>query len=302
MLSSPRPTELGFTLIELVVGMILAVLVLGAAMLAMTSMFGGASEQSVDRTAAAKAADVLEQFQRDVTAAESPERLNEPMVRDEMRAIVLWGVSKGAGGTVSAITASNPCNTPSERAKDYCRFQDVTVARADQIWFRADVDTTHNGHECVSWVITGGGLTRTVSSDHLRCYLGDRGGSTLSSEQLLQAPASAAVGNFQGRSASFGFLTRYNANSDGPAKYNTIVDATDCSSQMRYTGADDLTVNLNGMERGFITNVTLDLSAWATGGESTGTAASSARQKLTSSATIASRSNDDYAYATGCAQ
>ena len=44
--------EAGFTLIELVVGMILTVLVLGAVMLAMTSMFKGVSESSVDRKAA----------------------------------------------------------------------------------------------------------------------------------------------------------------------------------------------------------------------------------------------------------
>jgi type II secretory pathway pseudopilin PulG len=300
VLTRPHPErEAAFTMIELIVGMILAAIVLGAAVVALTSMFSGASERSVDRKAAARAADVLERFERDMRSAESPERLNSPVVRDEMRAIVLWGVSKGTNGTVSAITPGNPCTTPSERSKDYCEFQDITVSNSNAVYFRADVDAGVTGHECVIWrVAADRSLWRTVRRDHRRCYTNDLG-SVLSDERVLQAPpAGGPLGNSQGRSASFGYLIRYNPASDGPGQYNTIVDPTNCVSQSFYP----LATNLVDMRRGFITNVTLDLSAWTTGGEATGTAASSARQRLTTSATIASRSNDDYAYATGCGQ
>lgn len=298
--------ESGFTLIELVVGMILAALVLGAVMLAMTSMFKGASESSVDRKAAARASDVLERFERDVRSAESPERLNSPVIRDEMRAIALWGISKGSNGTVSSITWNNPCATGSERAKDYCLFQDVTVSRADQLWFRADVDATNAGYECVAWIIQpNGALRRIVRSDHRRCYTNDFG-PALTDDTMLEAPAIGTVGNTQGRSASFGFLVRFNrqnlpqASYNGPSRYNNPnLDPANCQTFTYFP----LTTNLNDMRRGFITNVTLDLSAWTTGGDATGTGAkSSARQRLTSSATIASRATDDFAYATGCGQ
>lgn len=291
--------ESAFTLIELVVAMILSALVLGAVMLALTSMFTGASDRSVDRKATARAADVLERFERDMRSAESPERLNAPIIRDEMRAISLWGVSKGPTGGVSAITPGNPCATSSERAKDYCVFQDITMSHANSVWFRADVDATNDGHECVSWSVNGdGSLQRTVTANHLLCYSPGGRGAMLSDETVLAAPATGSLGNAQGRSASFGFLTRYNPVSDGPGKYNSIVDPGDCQS-FTYP----LTVNLNDMRRGFITNVTLDLSAWTTGGDAGGTTQnSSARQRLTTSATITSRANDDFAYATGCGQ
>jgi type II secretory pathway component PulJ len=292
-------SESGFTLIELLVGMLLAVLVLGAAMLALTSMFTGATERSVDRKAMSRAADALERFERDMRGAESPERLNTPVVRDEMRAIVLWGVSKHPSGGVASIGPANPCPAGGiARDLDYCRFQDVTVSHANQVYFRADVDAANPGHECVSWRVQGGALWRRVTRDHTRCWT-DSTGAELSNEEVLPAPASGTVGNAQGRSASFGYLVRFNPASDGPGQYNTIVDPQDCRSYSYFP----LTTNLNDMRRGFITNVTLDLSAWTTGGDATGTGSkNSARQRLISSATITSRANDDFAYATGCGQ
>jgi type II secretory pathway pseudopilin PulG len=306
VLTSPirSDRESAFTLIELVVGMILAVLVLGAVMLAMTSMFSGASDRSVDRKAAARAADVLERFERDARSAESPERLNAPIIRDEMRAIALWGVSKSPTGSVSGIAWNNPCPAGPARAKDYCVFQDITVSNANEIWFRADVDANNPGHECVTWSIQSGALWRQVRSNHLRCYPDDFGG-TLSNEKVLDAPAVGSLGNAQNRSASFGFLVRFNrqgmpqASYNGPSKYNTQIDPADCETFTYFP----LTSNLTDMRRGFITNITLDLSAWTTGGDVSGTTSkNSARQRLTTSATITSRANDDFAYATGCGQ
>ncbi|MCW2922444.1 MAG: hypothetical protein JWL76_2318 [Thermoleophilia bacterium] len=298
--------EYGFTLIELVVAMILAAIVLGTVMLALTGMFSGAADRSVDRKATARAADVLERFERDVRSAESPERLNAPIIRDEMRAISLWGVSKSPSGMVSGIAWNNPCPAGPARAKDYCVFQDITVSNANQLWFRADVDATNNGHECVSWAINpDGSLQRTVTVNHLACYLGSARGATLSNETVLSPPATATLGNSQGRSASFGFLVRFNrqgmpqASYNGPSKYNTMIDPANCQTFTYFP----LTTNLTDMRRGFITNVTLDLSAWTTGGDAAGTTQkNSARQRLTTSATITSRANDDFAYATGCGQ
>ncbi len=281
-------------MIELVVGMLLATIVVAAAMYALTMMFGGASEQAVDRKATARAADVMDRFQRDVAGAESPDRLNAPITRDEMRAIVLWGISKGTNGTVSAITASNPCATASERQKDYCVYSDLTVATATQLWFRSDVDATNAGHECVSWTVEpNGGLRRQVTADHRLCWPTSGRGAVLSNEVVLQPPVAAAA-NAQGRSVTFSYLARYNPASSGPARYNSIVDPTDCASQV--------VPNATGLVRGFVTNATIDLASWATGGNATGQQATGAQQRLTSSATISARANDDFAYATGCGQ
>lgn len=302
MLTSPTRTshETAFTLIELVVGMILAVLVLSTVMLAITSMFAGASDRSVDRKSTARAADVLERFERDMRSAESPERLNAPIIRDEMRAITLWGMSKNPAGAVGPINAASPCGSAGDRLREYCIFQDVTVTHANQVWVRADVDAANNGHECVSWSINpDGSLQRTVTSNHLSCYTTSRTGAVLSNERVLPAPATGTLGNAQGRSASFGFLARYNPTSVGPGNYNDQIDPDDCQSVTFFP----LTTNLNNMTRGFVTNITLDLSAWTTGGDAAGTTSkSSSRQRLTTSATITSRANDDFAYATGCGQ
>lgn len=281
-------------MIELLIGMVLVALVMGAVFLALSSMLGGASEASVDRRAMADAADTLEQFDRDVRGAVSDARLDTPMTRDEIRAMILWGQSKNPAGAIKQMP-SNACASAAQHTWGYCRSEDITVANGNELWIRTEADASSSGSECVIWHLSGGALYRTVRANGLRCHPGDVG-ATLSTRRLLQKPGSGTLGNSSGRSASFGYLVRFNAPAFA-SSVNSIVNPATCSTTVYQVNS-----NVPSRRRMFITNVTLDLAAWTTGGGSTSTGASAARSRLTSSATITSRGNDDYAYATGCGQ
>jgi prepilin-type N-terminal cleavage/methylation domain-containing protein len=292
---SPRdltPAERGFTMVELVIALVLAGVVLGVAVFGITSLLGSSSKGQVDRRNAADIADALERFERDMRAAES-DRVDGTMIRDELRASVLWGRTRTSSGSVTTIKGATVCDTPSEQSTQYCLDEDITIAQPGEVWFRADVDATNNGRECVSWRVIAGELWRRVTANAATCRTGAVG-ATLSNERVLSAPPSGA-GNIAGTSASFVFLTRYNPVAFA-APINSIVDVDQCQSFTYPPGT-----TLTNRRRGYITNVTLDLAAWTTGGNAAN-ADTAARSRLTTSATIMSRATDDYNYATGCAQ
>jgi type II secretory pathway pseudopilin PulG len=293
-LDTPR-REGAFTMVELVVGMLLVAVVAAAIVMGAASLFRGSSEARADRSSQRAEAEAFERFERDVRGAVSQDRIDSTLTRDEQRASVLWGRTRDGGGAVRSVSKSgDSCSSASRQSWQYCADEDVTVATANALWIRSDVDAQAVGTECVAWDITGNALRRRVFRNGLHCRSGDVG-TLLSSQTMLQAPPNATLGAGTAASARFSYMLRHNP--AGMATPNANVDPADCTTTNVAPGSAPAQ-----RYRVFVTNVTLDLASWATNGGATAKQAAGSRVRAATSASIASRSNDDYAFATGCSQ
>lgn len=159
-------SEVGFTLVELIVGMVLSMIVLALILGLVTDLFGS-SERSGTKARAQKAAvDAVEQLTTDLRATRAPER--EPRFvgsPDNLRAMMLGG--------------DNPTGV---------LIHDITAADAASLTFYAEVDPNSANSECVTWAGTAtGALHRTVRAFTRGCG----GGATLMQTEVMPTPETA---------------------------------------------------------------------------------------------------------------
>lgn len=287
----------GFTLVELVVVMAIATVVFGLTGGIVMSMVGSSSQSNTTRESARRATTVLERFEQDVRFAQSPDVVERPRAGDDLRNMLLWGVSRTPAG---AITTTKPdeCNTSVTTAlRDFCSYEDLTVATSKSLWMRSDVRSStaaDNGTECVRWELRSGALWRTVYREgpapDCRLIGGvAHTGTRVEDVRMLDAPP-GQLGRGDGDAGAFGYMVVYNPVAASRPS-GTIVTPAGCDTMQPAIGAP-----LVGVQRTFVATVTLDLSSVVVGAQQT-----AARNRYAVSASILGRATDDYARAAGCA-
>lgn len=252
----------GFTMIEMVVGMVLAgitlVLVVGVVMGAFD-----AGERSGVRTKAQRAAVLAsEQLNADLRAMRAPQRdayyTGSP---DRLRAILLGGSNPGV-----------------------LQVHDLLEATPTRVRFFAEIvnQPPPNTVECVTWEVTpSGALHRTVRAYSPSCA--GTGAALQQREVMPAAPTSGTVVAAAKAPDPFRYTLlqqpQPNAASPNPAACTTPTLAT----LPTVLGRDQ------------VTSISMDLRAFVV------RAGSHGDQQLRTTASIASRQNIEYRYALGCA-
>jgi prepilin-type N-terminal cleavage/methylation domain-containing protein len=291
--------ERGFTLIEMVIVLAIATAVFGVTGGVVMSMVGGSSQSATTSQSARKASAVLARFEQDVRFAQSPDVVEHPRAGDDLRNMLLWGVSRTPAGDI-VHTTPDQCNQSVDVAlRDYCQYEDFTYATSTQLWMRSDVRSAtaaDDGTECVRWEIRSGALWRTVHkpgpAPDCRLIGGTMHvGPVVEDTRMLDAPpANSGLGRLDGSAAGFGYMVIYNPTAASHPT-GTIVEPSGCVTQQPTIGTP-----LVGPQRTFVSTVTLDLSAVVAGSQST-----AARNRYAVSASVLGRATDDYARAAGCA-
>jgi type II secretory pathway pseudopilin PulG len=152
---SRHDSEQGFTLIELVVGALIAMVVIGVSLNMLLDGVKGSQRAGSNRRAQVEASRVLDELGADLRSAAAPERLdvNEASTRSKLRA-----------GLMSISSNS-------------FAFEDIARATPTQLAFRADAIAEQAGQdhkvECVAWTVQSGtefnNLVRSVWSNSYSC-------------------------------------------------------------------------------------------------------------------------------------
>ncbi len=259
-------SEHGFTLIELVVGMVLLVLVITAIVAAISGLGSASSDTMANRASQQQALDALETMRRDIRVARTPARDAWDGRRDTLRQLLYFESDQAQPGAADASRAV--CNGI---AYVHC-MRDVTVATPNQFWFRADVRQGSGwiGAECVGYTASSTALTRTVSPNWRACGPGVAGGVQ---DAILRGRLDAAP---------FSYTLRAHPNI--PA--NGIAPPSECRTST--------TPNVSGRNLNFITAVQVGLTSVFSERQE------SATNGVDTSLVITGRTSGDHAYAVGC--
>lgn len=262
-----RRTERGFTLMELIVGMLLLVVVMSLMVASMVKLGESNSDATANRSAQRQALDALESMRRDLRVARSPAKDEWDGRRETLRQLVYFERDDG------------PANSD-DRSRQVCAgmsyvdcMRDVVVANPTNLWFRADVrgGTGWEGAECVGYVFGSTGLTRYVSSQWRTCGPGAAAGAV--ADRLIRGTVTGSP--FQ-----------YTVRAHPSIPPTGIARPEDCATTQ--------VANAPGRTRNFITSVDVDLRS----------VFSERRQSATNgvdtSLVITGRTSGDHAYAVGC--
>lgn len=169
--------QLGFTLIEVLVAMVLlaiAVGIVGTIVVQAVVGFRGANSGAVSDSAVTRSVDALTS---DVAAAVTPDRRD-----NRLRDATEMSVFVRTGAVASASNQTTGESMPID-------IDDLTMATPTQFRLKADVDRTP-GTECVTWIAQTIGTTFTVER-RVDPWNGCGGGS-LSKKTYISAPSTAA--------------------------------------------------------------------------------------------------------------
>jgi prepilin-type N-terminal cleavage/methylation domain-containing protein len=261
--------EHGFTLIELVVGLVLATIVMALLVGAIIDMFGSSERSAMDNKAQRAAALAADTLTSDLRAMRAPER--EPRFTgspDSLRTMLLDG--------------DNP---------NGYEIHDLLVASPTQVMFYAELINTAGNTtvECVTWFVRPAdqALIREVRAWSANCGgvtpTRGGGGAVLQQQEIMPAPerdrASAA------------------AKVPEPFRYRLqqVADPADPDPTTCTTPAPTAGPLASALRRDQVTNVLMDLRSFVAGRVASGD------QQLQSSATITARQSMEYRYAIGCA-
>jgi type II secretory pathway pseudopilin PulG len=269
--------ETAFTLVELVIGMILLMIVIGGVIYAVTQLSNGSSSLTANRAAQRDALEAMEQMRHDVSAARSPALEQFTGRRETLRDIVYF--SDDSITPDANDRSRNLCGGVAVRGARYVScMQSITFADRDEIWFRAAVNNVSGSvAECVGYKVVGGELRRLVSSDWRNCGPGV-GGTTQT--VLLK-------GNGQLNTSRGGTMFTYTLRYQPGLVQNQLADPAGCRTFRTSAPNQRLTA--------FISTVDIDLSGFATSRDEGAVAG------LTTSSAITAHIAGDYAFATGCA-
>lgn len=268
-MTSPTARERGFTLIELIVGMVLAAIVLALVVGAIIDMFGSSERSAMDNKAQKAAALAADTLTSDLRAMRAPQR--EPRYTgspDSLRSMLLDG--------------ANP---------NGYEIHDLLVARSTQVMFYAElVNTAGNTTvECVTWFVRPAdrALIREVRSGSPSCGgispTRGGGGAVLQQQEIMPAPEQARASAAAQVPQPFRYRLQQVRNPANP-------DPSTCTTPTPTPGP------LNApLQRAQVTNVLMDLRSFVAGRVASGD------QQLQSSATITARQSMEYRYAIGCA-
>lgn len=216
--------QAGFTLVELLVGMVLSMLVLAMVIGFVINVFGS-SDRTAARTKAQRAAVLAhEQLTSDLRSMRAPQR--EPIYTgspDRLRSMLLTGY--------------NP---------QRLQVHDLLVATPTRTTFFAEVASNPAGPECVTWEVMGtGALHRTVRRATNNCVGG--GGAVLQQREVMPAPPATGTSASARAPApfSYGRLVQ-------PRPAAAVINPDACTTPVSTT----LTTNL---ARDQVTSIRLDL-------------------------------------------
>lgn len=260
--------EDGFTLIELMIGAVLTVIVVGAVVMAMASALSSERSSSETRKTQAAAGEALELLGDDLRTAVASKRVDTNLTAAERAALGLVapvGTKEGLKQILESTTSGG------------LQFRDVVLARPNELVFRSDVlsvaeDGADGGDtECVRWKhedVDGSlWMVRTVWKDEAACPGAAGGAGVLDRRELFPIHKDLAGTRFR-----FVIQTV------------TDVDARECVSTPTDGAIADADLNRIGA---------IDVAFVAAGG---GSSSEAARDVFG----IRSRQTADYLYAIGC--
>ena len=259
--TTPGRGDAGFTMVELLVGLVLATIVMALLFGVVLDMFGASERSAMDGKAQRSATHAADMLTADLRAMRAPQR--EPRYTgspDNLRSMLLRGINPNG-----------------------YEVHDLLVARPDQVTFYAElVNTAGNSTvECVSWFVRpDGGLQRDVRRYAAGCPGG--GGAVIQSELIMPPPERARATAAATVPNPFSFKLLRVANTNDP-------DPSTCTTPPPAPGP------LTGVQLDQVTNVDMDLRSFVAGRMASGD------QHLQSSVTITSRQGMEYRYAIGCA-
>jgi prepilin-type N-terminal cleavage/methylation domain-containing protein len=160
-----RHRDAGFTLVELVIGMVLGTIVLALIVGAVIDMFGSSERSAMKQKSQRATVAAVEQLTSDLRAARAPER--EPFYTgsaDNLRNLLLF--------------QRNPTNL---------LVHDLVAATPNRIVFYAELVNSSRRPECVTWAVQGdGSMRRTVRPFSANCLAG--GGAALQDTMVMPPP------------------------------------------------------------------------------------------------------------------
>lgn len=266
---TPASREQAFTLIELVVGLVLATIVMALLVGVIIDMFGASERSAMDNKAQRAAALAADTLTSDLRAMRAPER--EPRFTgspDSLRSMIL--------------DADNP---------NGYEIHDLLLASPTQVMFYAELINTGGNStvECVTWFVrpTDQALIREVRAWSRNCAgvapTRGGGGAVLQQQEIMPAPERARASAAAKVPQPFRYRLMVVRNPANP-------DPSTCVTPAPMTGP-----LASPLQRDQVTNVLLDLRSFVAGRVASGD------QQLQSSATITSRQSMEYRYGIGCA-
>lgn len=224
----PRRADEGFTLVELLVGMLLGSIVLAMVIGLVVNTFGAGDRTAARSKSQRSAVLAVDQLQSDIRAARAPHR--EPYYTgspDQFRAMLLRN--------------ANPSNF---------LVHDVLAATATAVTFYAEVSRASANVECVTWMQQADrSLRRIVRAFNAGCTGG--GGAILQDRLLIQAPGAQAAAS---------------AAAPAPFSYRRLVQPTPNADPLDPDActATQSTSTASMLQRDQITAIMLDLRAFVT--------------------------------------
>lgn len=254
------PREHGFTMIELVVGMVLLGIVAAMIIRGVTDGFGGYQDAKAQSDGMAQAAEAADRFGTDLRVARSAGRSGPIISPSELQDAI------DTNGDVTDIATGQPLD-----------WRDITKATGSEIVFQADViDEAGVGArpECVRWyVATSGGwsLRRQVRSYTPQCG----GSGTLLEDDAMTSPNSSTPA--PGAGGSPNLFTYVTSNTAG----------TNCSSSALASAP-------TAIQRNRVVSVRINFTSLATQRDASANAA------LLDEISIRSRTASDYQFGLRC--
>ncbi|MEO6866680.1 MAG: type II secretion system protein [Gaiellales bacterium] len=273
--------ERGFTMIEVMIGMLLLTVLIGGALYGVVRMSASNNELGDNRKAQRQSIDAIETIRQDINAARSPAMNRWNGTRDDLRDVAFHFVDE-TGNTDSRVMCANAHGT----AYVSC-LRAIVVAQPTELWLRAEARASTPGSECVGYSVDSKGLHRWISSSWRQCGPGLKTSPATVQTRLITA-------NLSGIRDPFRYTLRYNSTPTGaPAiARNTAANLANCRT-FSFPNSKSL-LNANTRRASYITSVEINLAGVVTSRKG------AAVTELKSSAPVTAHIGGEHVYAVGC--